>query len=58
MNSPDLLTRHSAIEIFDAVFRNGKGLEEEYARHMERLGKKHPLEIRDRTFIRLLVTLP
>lgn len=57
MNSPDLLTRHSAIEIFDAVFRNGKGLEEEYARHMERLGKKHPLEIRDRTFIRLLVTL-
>ncbi|MBR1777455.1 MAG: RsmB/NOP family class I SAM-dependent RNA methyltransferase [Alphaproteobacteria bacterium] len=57
MNSPDLLTRHLAVEIFDAVIRNGKGLEEEYACRIERFEKKQPLETRDRTFIRLLVTV-
>lgn len=56
MIRPDLLTRQLTVEIFDAVFRNGKGLEEEYAYRIESLEKKQPLEIRDRTFIRLLVT--
>ena len=56
MSDPDLLTRRLAVEIFDAVSRNGKGLEEEYADRMERQEKIHPLDIRDRTFIRLLVT--
>ena len=53
----DLLTRQLAIEIFDAVLRKGKGLEEEYAFCLNRFEKKQPLEIRDRTFIRLLVTV-
>ncbi|MBO4644869.1 MAG: methyltransferase domain-containing protein [Alphaproteobacteria bacterium] len=57
MNSPDLLTRSLAVGIFNAVLRNGKGLEEEYSFQMERQEKKQPLENRDRTFIRLLVTL-
>lgn len=57
MSDPDLLTRRLAVEIFDAVSRNGKGLEEEYADRMERQEKIHPLDIRDRTFIRLLVTV-
>ncbi|MBR1946081.1 MAG: RsmB/NOP family class I SAM-dependent RNA methyltransferase [Alphaproteobacteria bacterium] len=56
MNNPDLLTRHLAVGIFDAVFRHGKGLEEEYAACMNYQEKKEPLENRDRTFIRLLVT--
>lgn len=57
MNNPDLLTRHLSAEIFDAVVRNGKGLEEEYANRIERQEKIRPLDIRDRTFIRLLVTV-
>ena len=56
MITPDLLTRHLTVEIFDSVLRNGKGLEEEYAFCLNRFEKKQPLEIRDRTFIRLLVT--
>lgn len=56
MNS-DLPTRHLAIGIFDAVFRRGNSLEEEYAFQMERQEKKAPLEMRDKTFIRLLVTV-
>lgn len=57
MNSPDLLTRSLSVGIFDAVLRNGKGLEEEYSFQMDRQEKKKPLENRDRTFVRLLVTL-
>lgn len=57
MNSPDLLTRHLAVEIFDAVFRQNKGLEDEYSFCMERQEKKQPLENRDRTFVRLLATV-
>ena len=57
MSSPDLLTRHLAVEIFDAVLRNGKGLEEEYSNRIERQEKISPLDIRDRTFVRLLVTV-
>ena len=57
MINPDLLTRRLAIDIFDAVFRRGKELEEEYAFRMERHEKKSPLETRDRTFVRLLVTV-
>lgn len=53
----DLLTRQLVVEIFDAVLRKGKGLEEEYAFCLNHFEKKHPLEIRDRTFIRLLVTV-
>ena len=57
MNSPDLLTRSLAVEIFNAILRHNKGLEEEYSFQIERQEKKKPLENRDRTFIRLLVTL-
>ena len=57
MNSPDLLTRYLAVEIFDAVFRKNKGLEDEYSFCMERQEKKQPLENRDRTFVRLLATV-
>ena len=56
MSNPELLTRHLAVKIFDAVFRHGKGLEEEYAACMDYQEKKTPLETRDRTFVRLLVT--
>ena len=57
MNSPDLLTRHLAVEIFDAVLRHNKPLEDEYSSRMERQEKIQPLENRDRTFIRLLTTV-
>lgn len=57
MNTPDLLTRHLAVEIFDAVLRHNKGLEDEYSLRMERQEKKQPLDNRDRTFVRLLVTV-
>lgn len=57
MNSPDLLTRRLAVEIFDAVLRRNKGLEDEYSFCMERQEQNRPLENRDRTFVRLLVTV-
>ena len=57
MISPDLLTRHLAVEIFDAVLRHNKGLEDEYSACMERQEQKQPLENRDRTFVRLLATV-
>ena len=57
MNNPDLLTRRLAIGIFDAVLRQGKGLEEEYSRQTACQEKKFPMENRDRTFVRLLVTV-
>lgn len=53
MKTPELTTRHLAIEIFSAVLRHNKGLEETYSSRMD----QHPLESRDRTFIRLLVTV-
>lgn len=56
MINEETLTRHIAVEIFSAVLRNAKGLEEEFAAKMAEQDKKHPLETRDRTFIRLLVT--
>ena len=57
MSSPDLLTRRLAVEIFDAVLRHNKGLEDEYSSCMERQEQSQPLENRDRTFVRLLVTV-
>lgn len=57
MSSPDLLTRRLAVEIFDAVLRHNKGLEDEYSSCMERQEQNRPLENRDRTFVRLLVTV-
>lgn len=56
MNSAELQTRHLAIEIFSAVLRKGRGLEDEFATQMEKQQQKEPLETRDRTFVRLLVT--
>lgn len=56
MTNEEILTRHIAVEIFSAVLRRGKGLEEEFSAHMAEQDKKRPLEIRDRTFVRLLVT--
>lgn len=56
MKSAELITRHLAVEIFSAVLRKGKSLEEEFAARMEAQDKKQPLENRDRTFVRLLVT--
>lgn len=56
MTNEEILTRHIAVEIFSAVLRRGKGLEEEFAVQMSEQDKKRPLEIRDRTFVRLLVT--
>ena len=43
MSNPELLTRHLAVKIFDAVFRHGKGLEEEYAACMDYQEKKRHL---------------
>lgn len=57
MSGFDLLTRRLAVNIFDAVYKHGKGLEEEYSFQMERQEKSNPLEIRDRTFVRLLTTV-
>ena len=51
MSSPDLLTRRLAVEIFDAVLRHNKGLEDEYSSCMERQEQSQPLENRDRTFV-------
>lgn len=56
MRSPELQTRHLAIEIFSAVLRNGKGLEEEFSNKIEEYEKQNPLDIRDKMFIRLLTT--
>lgn len=53
MQTPELLTRHLAIEIFCDVLRHNKGLEETYSSCMD----QHLLQTRDRTFIRLLVTV-
>ena len=57
MTNPDLLTRRLAIGIFDAVFRQEKGLEEEYSRQTALQEKKQPIENRDRMFVRLLATV-
>ncbi len=56
MSGAETLTRRMAVEIFSAVLRQGKGLEEEFALRMADQDKKQPLEIRDRMFVRLLVT--
>ena len=56
-NSPDLLTRRLAVEIFDAVLRRDRGLEDEYAARMEKQDGIRPLEPRDRNFVRLLATV-
>ena len=53
MTTPELLTRHLAAEIFDAVFKNARELEEEYSCRIN----KENLENRDKTFVRLLVTV-
>ena len=53
MNTPDLLTRQLSAEILDAVLNSGKELEEEYSRCIN----KERLEGRDKTFVRLLVTV-
>lgn len=57
MSNPELLTRRLAVEIFDAVLRRDKGLEDEYAARIERRTQKEPMEVRDKTFVRLLVTV-
>lgn len=57
MSDSELLTRRLAVEIFDAVLRRGKGLEDEYAARIERRTQKEPMEVRDKTFVRLLATV-
>lgn len=56
MKTPELQTRHLAVELLSAVVRKGKGLEEEFARLMDEQDKNVPLDGRDRTFVRLLAT--
>lgn len=56
MKTPDFLTRALAVELLSAVVRKGKGLEEEFAALMDRQDKTAPLDVRDRTFVRLLTT--
>ena len=56
MKTPDFLTRALAVELLSAVVRKGKGLEEEFAALMDRQDKTAPLDVRDRTFVRLLAT--
>lgn len=55
-NSSELQTRHLAVEIFSAVLRKDKGLEDEFSSRMERQDAVSPLEMRDRMFVRLLAT--
>lgn len=56
MKTPELQTRHMAVELLSAVVRKGKGLEEEFARMMDEQDKISPLDGRDRMFVRLLAT--
>lgn len=56
MRTPELQTRALAVELLSAVARKGKGLEEEFAAVMDRQDKTAPLDVRDRTFVRLLAT--
>ena len=56
MKTPELQTRHLAVELLSAVIRKGRGLEEEFARIADEQDKTAPLDGRDRMFVRLLAT--
>lgn len=56
MKTPELQTRHLAVELLSAVIHKGRGLEEEFARIADEQDKTAPLDGRDRMFVRLLAT--